>query len=1159
MKKRVLSLFLAITLCLSLTPTGALAEKSQPEQTVAATQETETPTPAPQKEESTAPAENGADENASPASPDEKPTENTPAAAEKNPADEEPGKEPAAATGKDESKADGSPSDDDAAKVQNRLVMAAAAEPGEPTMMGQNNLLALADEEQNAAEGENGEAGGTPCDHGGAEGFDISATTCPDCGVAAVAETGLSNGQWKRFADLQTAIDAERDGVAEFRLLTDVTGEYTINGTQNTGLDLNGHSIKGTVTVKGIKDDFITTTLSNTKNTTTASIDKVVACDGAELAGSGYPAVIGELTLAEGATWNNILNGTALGYKVLKADGTHKWYAPNDVNDSQLNNVIINSLPITSNTLYLKKVDGKNLTGSSPKVERGTTVQLCASCNANGADVYIYTGEIVGNNEPTYSPKKAEYKKIGTSWYYVVDLNANTIGTYDIYFTASKDGYKVTSAHKTLKVTKATIPTSAITAPTAQENLTYTGQEQALITAGSVTDYGTMQYSLTKNGRYSQNIPTGTDAGKYTVWYRVFGDANHKDTAPASVVVSIGKKPLPIPEVTVASKTYDGTTNADITDVTFDNVTLNRGTDYTVTASFDDAGVGSGKNVTATVTLMGQAAKNYALEQSSFPTTGSITKAAAPDFTKETALDIANDYANTYTVALPALPTLKTPKEYGALTYEIGGIKLNGGYYTSGAKVENGELTLPIQKNDVETTGSVGTVTVVIKSANYEDITLTVNVSAKNRITPTGTPTLSKNAITYGDALNTIALSGKLHDDVNNVDVDGTFEWVDGTFKPAANDSYQAGWKFTPTNQEKYAEVTGTVTIKVNKAATTGAPSYTKITTGNRTLKDAALTIGGSTLNPDDGKLEWVDDEGNVLPDDTRVTANTTYKWRFTPTDTNYTALTGEIELYHRSGGGGGSSGYSYYSIKATAGTGGAISPSGNVSVREGADQIFTITPDKGYAVSNVKIDGRSIGAVKSYTFENVKRAHTIEVSFTRANEFVDVPTSSYFYEAVMWAVENGVTTGVNASCFDPNGVCTRAQAVAFLWRAAGSPAPRSRTMPFTDVLVGSYYYDAVLWAVETGITKGTSGTTFSPNATCSRAQIVAFLWRSQKSPAAGTANPFADVKSTAYYAGAVLWALRENITKGTTSTTFSPDADCTRAQIVSFLWRCKK
>ena len=256
---------------------------------------------------------------------------------------------------------------------------------------------------------------------------------------------------------------------------------------------------------------------------------------------------------------------------------------------------------------------------------------------------------------------------------------------------------------------------------------------------------------------------------------------------------------------------------------------------------------------------------------------------------------------------------------------------------------------------------------------------------------------------------------------------------------------------------------------------------------------------------------------------------------------------------------------YSYYTIKATAGAGGSISPSGNISVREGRDQPFTITPDKGYAVSNVKIDGKSIGAVKSYTFENVRRTHTIEVIFMKANGnpqtgvFVDVATGSYYEDAVDWAVENGITKGTDDIHFSPDGICTRAQAVTFLWRTAGSPKPETRAMPFTDVPVGSYYYDAVLWAVENGITKGTSDTTFSPNMTCSRAQIVAFLWRSEKSPAAGTANPFADVKSTAYYADAVLWAVKEDITKGTTNTTFSPDADCTRAQIVTFLWRCKK
>ena len=342
------------------------------------------------------------------------------------------------------------------------------------------------------------------------------------------------------------------------------------------------------------------------------------------------------------------------------------------------------------------------------------------------------------------------------------DLSAQKLsaGRHTFRFSATCNGYEKISKDIVVTVEKASIGASRITPPTAQENLTYTGQEQALITAGSVTSGGTMQYSLTENGTYSQNIPTGTNAGTYTVWYRVIGDENHNDTVPASVAVRIGKKPLTITGVTAASKPYEGTTNAGITSVTFDGVNLNRGTDYTVTASFDDASAGNGKNITATVTLMEQTAKNYALEQSSFPTTGSIIKAAAPDFTKETALTIVNDCEKTYTVTLPALPTLKTPKEYGALTYEIGEIKLNDGYYTSGAKVENGKLTLPIQKNDVATTGSVGTATVVIKSTNYEDITLTVNISAKNKRIPTVTaPTV--NTLTYNGAEQALVTAGK--------------------------------------------------------------------------------------------------------------------------------------------------------------------------------------------------------------------------------------------------------------------------------------------------------------------------------------------------------------------------------------------------------------
>ena len=2100
------------------------------------------------------------------------------------------------------------------------------------------------------------------CSHGGKNGFDKNAATCPNCNAPAVAETALNHGEERRFADLQTALDADRDGGSTLYLLTDVTGDYTIDGTQDTGLNLNGHSIKGTVTVKGIKGDFITTTLSNTKNTTTASIDKVVAFDGAELAGSGKAAVIGTLTLAEGATWKTILNGKTLGYKVLNADGTHKWYAPDDVKGSQLNNVIINSLPITTKTLNLK-VDGKNLTGNSPKVERGTTVQLCASCNTKGADVYIYTGEIVGNNVPTYSQKKAEYKKIGTNWYYVVDLPCNTIGKYSVYFTATKDGYTVQSTERKLTVTKPNLSHAEITFPDGNEaafkygtvtdvptfvvtykgqtlekdkdftitgggstydvgpctltikatdsgdytgsksaqwtvrplkvaasvgniiktydgttdlpentkitfnsadsyytgatlqlakgtdyevsnarydsadagqkktvsftiklknagyvfedgttqkdftlngadfddktfqinkatapknnptgtlniingtcqtytydfnnilpglpkgkygtisygqadislvsqsgyyydetivefkkgvltlaqfyakdgNMTgkigtvkvnvtttnyenfqlklvlyavdqikpvpdgtitaseitygnelsmstimgkmkdsttgdavngtfawtdgtitpnagdyeaewtftpaagyekyatatgtvtvkvkpaklivsvkassmyYTGKEQiaSIIASGQSVDSTpvTFTYSDKVDGNYTSGVPTFTDAGTYTAYYKAEA-ANH-EPATGTFTVTIDPLPISLLSVSSISKTYDS--SADVT-LTADKLTFFSKTakatniklpdtaltfsDAQFTSKQEDGSylpspeVGNGKALSFTMTLT---SKNYVFEGESEGTTEvsdvfatddanrfTITKAAAPTNIQSGTLTITNGLHKTYSFDLSTLlPKLTAPCDYGTITYDkkvdtnlgVGsfitlvngktgeltleanrsgtdegqfgaitvtistsnyqditltvnifaknkltpvmdgkitaskitygqalsdssitgkmkdpntGATVNGtftwtdgtikpdandryeaewtftpdseeyatvtdtatvevapksiegavitlesadleynaaeqspkitgvalekwtenityrivsgntatnvndsltltiegtGNYTGTATVEwritpktvtptievepctytgdaleptvtvkddigniidqkeyeifysnntntgiatvtikdveggnyvlsgasktfeitkaaapaaetgsltitnglhktysldlsallpkltapcdygtitydrkvdtnlgvgsfitlvdgkTGELTLDANRSGTGE-GQFGTITVTISTSNYQDITLTINVIAKNRITPTGTPTLSKNAITYGDALNTIALSGKLHDNVNNVDVDGTFEWVDGTHIPVVgNGTYAAEWIFEPTDTEKYLTVsgrsnitvekaqqygklsmagytygktpstptltdrtgdlnaqvtyrysaagsgpvqtwdiqnppalnagtyrmyasigdtdnyygfeavycefvvakatptctaptglmakygqtladvtlpdgwswmdssesvggastaaktfqakftpkdtenyntvenielevtvnkadggnlktveleqkytdtsdhtytpdwaglpagqdwtfsseasivlskqdfaadgslltyaisggkagdkititlkascdnyedftimlnvtltekddqkpltitgagsvvygqtltltttggsgTGTVTYRIDTDASTGEatidpetgvltpvkvgsvsviatkagdndyndvtsapfvlmikpatptgePNYTKITTSGKTLKDTALTTKGSTLNPSDGKLEWVDDKGEPLPDDTTVKANTTYKWRFTPDDDNYTTLTGEVELYYKSSSGGGWYD-SYYTIKATAGTGGSISPSGSVSVREGRDQTFTITPDKGYAVSNVKIDGKSIGAVKSYTFENVRRTHTIEVIFMKANGnpqtgvFVDVATGSYYEDAVDWAVWNGITQGTDDTHFSPDGICTRAQAVTFLWRAAGSPKPETRTMPFTDIPAGSYYYDAVLWAVENGITEGTSDTTFSPNMTCTRAQIVAFLWRSEKSPAAGTANPFADVKSTAYYADAVLWAAKEDITKGTTNTTFSPDADCTRSQIVTFLWRCKK
>ena len=1574
------------------------------------------------------------------------------------------------------------------------------------------------------------------CAHGGKNGFDETATACPYCNAPAVAETALNNGEGsrllRRFANLQTAIDADRDGGATLQLLADVTGDYTINGTQDTGLDLNGHSIKGTVTVKAAAGSN-TTTLSNTKNTTTASIDKVVAYKGAKLAGSKYPAVIGELTLADTTKWKDILQQpTRLGFKVMNADGTHQWYAPNDVNGSQLNNVIINSLPITSKTLNLK-VNGKNLPGNSPKVERGTTVQLCASCNTKGATVtfsILKTGE---TTPITLSGSDVKYTTVGTgsTKFYVAEYTFNDFGSYTISFTAAKDGYTVQSAEKKLTVTKAAIPASAITAPAANA-LTYNGNEQLLVTKGSVdAKYGEMQYRLGTSGGFSTATPTAADAGTYTVYYKVVGAEGYNDTAAKSIKVTVSPVKIKgICNVTSVSKTYDGSASVTlpkanlafldaagnmisfpesaytITDARFTtrqddfayedspdagtketisftltltdsnyvfegeaanvrsdnfNFTSNddrfkidqatvtpaeitlfvyndvaktytldlatllpeltpgcdygkikyRGCDYhftdstyldsnngmfvsnegvltlpivaahsaevnrqigkitapVVTANYqqfeltikvvigekitpvtsDDfkisatgiiyrqtlenstltvegtmkdpttgeavlgtfawknkydlpintgdvyfdwtftpdesyggiyatatgivkvpvapksingaaitleaasleynaaeqspkiTGVtldnwdetrityiiksgGSATNAndripltiegtgnytgTATVewkitpktvtptmevascTYTGNAlepdvaikdgdtvipAEEYTAEYSNNTNAGTgrvaikdveggnyiitsisrdfpIDQAAAPTNIQHGTLSVINGTQRTYTYDFQQLLPAAPNGDYGTVRYDLGNRQTAihftaHGYYIDPeiAEFEGSKLTLVgLYAKEGTATGQIGTATVKVTTTNYKDFKLTLVLNAVNQITPVADGSITASKITYGQTLSESRISGTMKDPTTGAAVEGTFSWQlpDDTILDASTLGHSVEWTFTPTDENTYTEATGTATVKGDKAqqygkvsmdfyiygetpstpsltdrtgdgsvtyyynttnsnsggtewkniqpdtlsagtcyymyaelgetknydsfttackkfwvmkaiptctkptgltakygqklsqialpnpegntpgtwrwqepetvldqlgtrsfyadfkpdnetysevlnvaidvtvgpadggslktvelaqkytdasehtykpdwsglpggqtwsynseysvstgsnvaltghdfeadgslltyaisggkagdkitltlkascdnykdftitlnitltekddqkaltitgagsvvygqtltltttggngtgavtyridtahstgeaaidpntgvltpvrvgsvsviaakagdndyndvtsapfvlmikpaTPTGEPNYTKITTGGKTLKDAALTTKGSTLDPNDGKLEWLDDKGNALPDDTRVKANTTYKWRFTPTDTNYTTLTGEIELlYHKSNGGGGS-GYSYYTIEATAGAGGSISPSGSVSVREGRDQTFTITPDKGYAVSNVKIDGKSIGAVKSYTFENVSRTHTIEVVFVK-------------------------------------------------------------------------------------------------------------------------------------------------------------------------------
>ena len=696
--------------------------------------------------------------------------------------------------------------------------------------------------------------------------------TCEYCDGALRCRIGASG-----YRDLSDAIRDVPDG-GTITLLRDYSAVNNISANVDRAytIDLNGHSVRkdrGSISLAVF-----------------AGTPKIMdSKGGGVIAGLEIDSKLG-LTLAdllpEGWDFRN------------NSDGS--WINSDDLSSKKTaSNVTVGQLPIQSMNYPTEM-----------SMTYGGTGTLIVNVRFTGAVTFqwykVEDGKetAVGSATPKSQFNLAEQK-----------LSA---GKHIFRFSATCDGYQKMSQDIVITVQKADIGSNRITPPTAQENLTYTGQAQALITAGSVTSGGTMQYSLTENGTYSPDIPTGTDAGAYTVWYRVIGDENHNDTEPASVAVSIGKKRLTITGVAAASKPYDGTTNADISSVNFDNVTLKRDTDYTVTASFDDASVGSGKNVTATVSLTGQAAKNYALEQSSFPTTANITKAAAPDFTKETALVIVNGHEKTYTVTLPTLPTLETPKEYGAPTYELGEIKLGGGYYTGGAKVENGALTLPIQKNDVKTIGSVGTVTVVIKSTNYEDITLTVRVDAVNKKVPAldGELSFSKATLTYGEQLDNIKISGTMKDGNNGVT--GSFAWQKPSEILAAG-THQATWIFTPTDTDAYAATTGTAAVKVGKATPTGTPIYEKITASDKTLADAKLnaidaeskSVFSASGTKVPGTIKWVDKNGNDLINDLaniKVVQGESYKWIFTPTDHNYKELAGTIVLWAKpvSGGGGG-------------------------------------------------------------------------------------------------------------------------------------------------------------------------------------------------------------------------------------------------------------
>ena len=377
------------------------------------------------------------------------------------------------------------------------------------------------------------------------------------------------------------------------------------------------------------------------------------------------------------------------------------------------------------------------------------------------------------------------------------------------------------------------------------------------------------------------------------------------------------------------------------------------------------------------------------------------------------------------------------------------------------------------------------------------------------------------------------------------------------TVTVALTDKVNTAWADDTTANKTY-------TFKIMKATPTGAPTYTKITTSGKKLADAALAIG--TIKPAGGKLVWDDGDSQT------VAANTAYGWTYTPAAAdaaNYKKLTGSLKPYTVSSSGGGGGSYTpTYAINVDKTVNGSITVSPK-SASKGSTVTITVKPDKGYELDALKALDKDGGKLKltekngKYTFTMPASKITISGSFVKQAEtpvqiFDDVPVTAYYYEAVKWAADKSITGGIGNNLFDPDAACTRAQIVTFLWRAAGSPEPKTM-QGFDDVSADAYYAKAVAWAIENGITAGTGEGKFSPDATCTRAQAVTFLYRASGASAVSGNSAFSDVAADAYYAAAVAWAEKNGVTGGIGGGLFGSDNTCTRAQIVTFLYRTMK
>ena len=943
--------------------------------------------------------------------------------------------------------------------------------------------------------------------------------------------------------------------------------DYEVSGTFNSANVNEANKVTGTVTLKD------TSKVKNYKlPITTYDVSATIAQAATPAAPTGLTGVKDQLlsavSLAAHPGWS-----WADGTVSMSTAGSQDFNA--NYHDSNGNYADGTNVPVSVNVVN-KTDTGVTITGLPQTVTYGQKFTLTAS----------QTGDTTSANKKWTWDYNQEYFKL-------VEPNANTetitlqaikAGTPSKGITATyESGTHKGSATMNAVVEKKEVTVSGITA----ENKEYDGGTNATVNAsGAIITGKETGDDLTVSVSAGSTFDSA-DAGSRTVTLGALtlGGASAGNYKLAAIgnqtteTANITAKDVSISAATVNDKGYDGNANATVASVTITGVSsaLSMGTDFDVTsATFPDADADTANvDVTINVALKGTAANNYNLTNGMgyvVTSAAKINKATYSGSAPTKTVNILKNYAGVQTGTLTAADFFTTAPAEAKITNAVPDSTPINMMSTAGAGA-SGDFIYASKTNITAASNENWTIT--ISSKNYTDITATLTFSPVDRTDAGVTISSVPASKTYGESF---TLTASVTDAGT-----GTVSWTWTSNDPSVLQVTGTGASATV---KALKAGSATISAKYESDTTMGEQTTAPITVGKRvitvTADNKSMTVNGTlpTFTVTYGNLpsgvQAADIFGTMASASTTTDGKTTGSFDITVTTpvlkaeagANYevgavTKGTLTVNPRSSSGGGGGSS-VSTYSVTVGKTDNGSVSVSPKSASKVDTVTI-TVTPDKGYVLETLTVLDKNDKEIKltekngKYTFTMPAGKVEVKATFMEDNSmlnfFMDVKAGDYFYDAVLWAAEKGITSGTDATHFSPNAACTRAQIVTFLWRAAGSPEPKG-TGSFADVPADSYYTKAVAWAVENGITGGTGDGKFSPDATCTRAQAVTFLYRASGASAVSGNAAFSDVATNAYYAAAVKWAEKNGVTGGIGGGLFGSGNDCTRAQIVTFLYR---